>query len=136
MDVTPYVEGMRRRMAERAEWERQAKARAREVADRVAQALARLPHVRRVFLYGSMAYHHIHQGSDIDIAVEGATPQDLAEVVRTSAAGSPFPLDVCPLEGLSEPFRKLVTEFGELLYDRSRDPATAEGRGADRPEGA
>jgi len=128
MDVTPYVEGMKQRMAAREAWEREAKARAHEVARRVAEALARLPDVSRVFLYGSMAYHHIHPKSDIDLAVEGATLEELGAIARAFEDDSPFPLDLRPFEDFSPSFRKIVTEFGELLYERRGEPAAAEDR--------
>ena len=127
MDVTPYVEGMKQRMAEREAWEREAKARAHEVARRVAEALARLPGVTRVFLYGSMAYHPIHKGSDIDIAVEGASQAELDAIAEAHEADSPFRLDIRAFEDFQPAFKKIITDFGELLYDRSRVAPGSEG---------
>ena len=120
-DVTPYVEGMRRRMAARETAEREAKCRAREVVGRVVAGLRQRPGVRRVYLYGSLAYHHFHEGSDIDLAVEGASREELDALARELDPDSPFPLDLRPFEQFSPSFQQLITEFGELLYDRSRD---------------
>lgn len=129
IDVTSYVEGMRRRAAERAAWERAARERGQEFARRVAQALARLPGVTRVFLYGSMVYHPIHRGSDIDVAVEGASQAEIDAVTEALEADAPFRLDVRRFETFSPAMQKLVTRFGEVLYDRSRAAGTAESRG-------
>lgn len=131
IDVTPYVEGMRRRLAERAAWERAAKGRAHECARRVADAFAQLPCVTRVFLYGSMAYHPIHKGSDIDIAAEGASQAELDAVAEAHEADAPFRLDIRRFESFPPALQKLVTRFGELLYERPREPGTPESRGRD-----
>jgi len=121
MDVTSYVEGMRRRMAAREARERKAKRRARQVVDRVVAALSQPPRVQRIYLYGSLVYHRFHDNSDIDIAVDGASREQLDAVVRALEADSPFRLDIRPFEDFSPPFQELITEFGESLYDRPRD---------------
>ena len=131
MDVSSYVDGMRRRLAARAAREEDLRGQAREVAERVTAALGRLPGVRRVFLYGSPVYRHFHEQSDIDIAVEGAAWQDLTAAVRRLQGGSPFPLDVRRFDDFPAELQDLVVRFGELVYDRSGDSAPAPGRGAD-----
>jgi len=129
IDVTPYVDGMRRRLAERAAWEREARQQAHEAARSVADAYARLPGVTRVFLYGSMAYHPIHKKSDIDIAVEGASHAEIEAVAEAIEPASPFRLDIRRFESFPPTLQKIVTDFGELLYERSREPGTPQGRG-------
>jgi len=127
-DVTPYIEGMRRRMAEREECVREAKRRAREVLERIVPILSRLPGVTRILLYGSLAYRRFHERSDIDIAVEGARPEDLEALARSLETDSPFRLDIRPFEDFPHALQRLITEFGEILYDRSHDAPDPEDR--------
>jgi len=127
IDVTPYVEGMHRRIAERAAWERAVRERGRECARRVAEAFRRLPGVTRVLLYGSVAYHPIHKGSDIDIAVEGASQAEIDAVAEAHEADAPFRLDIRRFESFPQALQNLVTRFGELLYERPREPGAPEG---------
>jgi len=127
MDVTPYVEGMWRRMATREAADSEAKRRAREAVARVVAVLRRRSSVRRIYLYGSLAYHRFHEGSDIDLAVEGASREELDAVARAVEPGSPFPLDLRPFEHFSPSFQRLITEFGEPLYDRPCGAASPPG---------
>jgi len=128
IDVTPYVEGMQQRLAARAAWEREARERGHAVARRIADAFARIPGVTRVLLYGSVAYHPIHERSDIDIAVAGASQAEIDAIAEAHEAESPFRLDIRRFEAFSPALQHLVARFGELLYDRSRPAGNPEGR--------
>lgn len=130
VDVTPYVEGMRWRMAEREERDREARRKAREVVARAVALLSQVPGVRRIYLYGSLAYRRFHERSDIDLAVAGARTKELDAVTRSIQDTSPFPMDIRPFEGFPAPLRKLITEYGEILYDR---PCDASGPEEDSP---
>ena len=118
MDVSAYVDGMRRRMAARAAREEELRGQAREVAERVTAALRRLPGVRRVFLYGSPVYRHFHEQSDIDIAVEGVKAADYFALWRDLEEAMPeWAVDLRDLVPGSE-FGQRVRAKGLLIYER------------------
>ena len=90
--------------------------RAREVARQMAALLAHEPGVRRVWLFGSLAGGLVHERSDIDLAVEGLSPEREAATTRRLEAMTDLPLDLVRLEDVLEPMRERILTDGELLY--------------------
>jgi predicted nucleotidyltransferase len=120
IDVTPYVATWReRRRQERGHQIERLEA-GRKAARRCAQFLAGRYGVHRVYLFGSMLGNSlIHQHSDIDLAVEGLSPEDymhaLAEIWMLLPPG--FELDLVPLEDAFPEMIERVQTEGEVLYD-------------------
>ncbi len=116
MDVEPYLENMRR-SADRA--------RAMEVAAALA-ARARLPAlvrllvdelgVSRVILFGSLLEGRLHKRSDIDLAVEGLSPERYWEALWRCAEAADRHVDLIPIEETSASLRQHLLEHGEVLH--------------------
>lgn len=87
----------------------------RQRALEAAQELRQSFGARRVFLFGSLAWGLLHEGSDVDLAAEGIPPSRLdeaaAEVSRIVAA----PVDLHALETLPPSFAQRVLDEGILL---------------------
>jgi predicted nucleotidyltransferase len=115
MDLTPYVENVRRCTAELKRRNAEAQARARADLPKLVEVLRSHPSVRRAYLYGSLAKGTFHPRSDIDIAVEGPDERETLGLQRTLAALTEFPVDVRDLDSTPE-FRELVEFYGEVLH--------------------
>ena len=116
MDYSPYKQAWRRRWAREAEADREAAARARAVAARLANVLRVRHGARRVVLVGSLARGEFKATSDIDLGVEGI-PDDTffrvdAELQRLADG---FAIDLVPLESADARFREDVDREGVEL---------------------
>jgi predicted nucleotidyltransferase len=95
------------------------------VAQEVAQALHRLWPGLVVRVFGSVDGPGFHAGSDLDLAVEGLPPADLAEAQALAErqadatlarlGGQPVALDLIRLEALPEPWRERILGGGRVL---------------------
>lgn len=95
---------------------------AQEIApeQRVAQAIRGLPHVERVWLFGSRARGDNLRRSDLDIAVE-ANRADAAGWDRIARAveESPtlLPIDLLRFDHAPPELQAIILTQGKLLYD-------------------
>lgn len=86
----PYIEGLVAREKQRRQRRRQRAAEAMEVARQAAQLLRARYNVRRIRVFGSVLHpDHFHERSDIDLAVEGLSPQDFLKAWGMLNGGSP-----------------------------------------------
>ncbi len=121
MDVSPYVENVRRHTAELKRRNAEATARARADLPKLVEALRSAPGVKRAFLYGSLVKGTFHPKSDIDIAVEGLNSTERDELREKLQTLTPFPVDLRDLNG-NPRFRELIEFYGEPLdADARRD---------------
>ena len=74
MEYEAYIESWRARVKKRKDREKQLSKMAKERAKECAKFLAEKFNVREVYLFGSLAEGFFHEGSDIDLAVEGLGP--------------------------------------------------------------
>jgi predicted nucleotidyltransferase len=94
---------------------------AQRAASVCAELLAKKFGAKRVYLFGSAKdTEAFHKRSDIDLAVEGLSPQKyftaLAEL-RGSIPGK-LDLDLVPLEDAYPELKKLIKSKGKLLYGK------------------
>ena len=116
LDLTPYIEGWRRRGVER-----EARARAREAMIRarlgvVVSILVERFGARRVILFGSLAEGTSTPLSDVDLAVEGLRG-DWFEAWEAAerALGPGLRLDLLPVDRARPALRRAI-ERGEVLF--------------------
>jgi predicted nucleotidyltransferase len=96
-------------------------ARARELAERAAEVLARDPRVRLVFLFGSAVDDEVEWVGDIDLGILTESPLDLSEIVRLRAEilnTVPADLDLVALNDAPIVLAKEVADRGRCLYAR------------------
>ncbi|MEE9294796.1 MAG: nucleotidyltransferase domain-containing protein [Phycisphaerae bacterium] len=115
MDLTPYVENVRRHTAELKRRNAEATARARRDLPRLVEVLRAFGGVEKAYLYGSLAKGTFHPGGDIDIAVEGASTAEMDELRARLEEAVGFGIDLRDLDGTPE-FRRVVEAYGELLH--------------------
>lgn len=89
---------------------------AREEARHLAKILKKEFLARRVILFGSLVSRdNFHFRSDIDLAVEGLPDDRFFKAVGKIIRISRFPVDIKPLEDMSEDSRREIEERGILL---------------------
>ncbi len=120
MDLTPYVENVRRHTAELKRRNAEATQRARRDLPKLVAVLRATPRVEKAYLFGSLAKGMFHPASDIDIAVEGLDCSELDELRERLEPLSEFRLDLRDLDGTPE-FRKVVECYGEVVHDHAGD---------------
>ena len=113
-----YVAGFKQRQAAAAERSRELASRARESVHRAVERLKAIPEVRRIILYGSLAKGTLHQGSDIDFAVEGLPATSHFQVWAEIERDAGCTIDLQRLEELGDGFRQVILRYGEVLYTR------------------
>lgn len=119
MEYQSYIEAWRARVKKRKEREKQLSKTATERARECAKFLAEEFKVRGVYLFGSLAEGFFHEGSDIDLAVEGLEPhlyfKALAKLHEVSGG---FKVDLVPIE--ASPFKDIILKEGVRLYGVER----------------
>ena len=90
----------------------------RKAAERCVSALKDKYRVKRAFLIGSLVKGLIHERSDIDLVVEGLSPnlhmKALTELWDLLPAG--VELNLIPYEDAFESLQEKVINEGELIY--------------------
>ncbi|MFN3332981.1 MAG: nucleotidyltransferase family protein [Caldilinea sp.] len=71
--------------------------------------------VTRILLFGSLAKGKFNAGSDIDLAVADLPPDLLFLAIARAGKLSEFPIDLKPLDALSEHFLRWIMESGEEI---------------------
>lgn len=87
------------------------KERAREVAVVFREELG----ARHVWLFGSLDQLWFHEGSDVDLAVEGMPEERYAIALERARAILGEPLDLVLIEGAEAGLARRIRESGELL---------------------
>jgi len=115
MDVSQYVDNVRRCTAELKRRNAEATARARAELPRIVEAIRATPGIKRAYLFGSLVKGTFHPGSDIDIAVEGLEPEARYDLISRLERLAQFAVDLRDLDG-SPGFRRVVEAYGEVLH--------------------
>jgi predicted nucleotidyltransferase len=87
----------------------------RDRAEQAARVLQQEFGAARVWVFGSLGQAWFHEGSDLDLAVEGVAPARLAAAWRRVEELVEGPVDLVSLEEADESLRRRVLERGELL---------------------
>ncbi len=115
-----YIEGWKRRYAERAQARLRRAAEARAAAERCARMLAEKYGARRVWLYGStLTPEHFDERSDIDLAAEGLGSAWLRAGIDCEPLAPGIEVSLLPIEMAHDLMRKTIFEEGVLLHDAS-----------------
>ena len=91
----------------------------KEVAKRIAQLLKEKYKVKRIFLIGSVVKGIVHDKSDIDLVVEGLSPElyikALTEAYDILPSG--VELNLIPFEDAFPSLKEKTLKKGELIYE-------------------
>lgn len=100
------------------------------VHEKAPAILSGFPSVQRAYLFGSVARPGaFHEGSDVDIAVEGVTTQEYFALWKALEEALPdLAIDVRDLTPAS-PFSDLICKTGVLIYERADSPSTSRDSG-------
>jgi len=116
MEYEAYIESWCARAKKRKNQEKQLSKIAKEQAQKCATFLAEEFKVRGVYLFGSLAEGFFHEGSDIDLAVEGLEPSlYFKALARLHEVSEGFKVDLVPLESSS--YKDVILKEGERLYE-------------------
>ena len=90
----------------------------REIAEKCVWILKNKYKVKKVFLIGSLAKGYVHERSDIDLVVEGLSPdlyiKSLTELWDILPSG--LELNLIPFEDAFESLKEKTIKEGELIY--------------------
>jgi len=90
----------------------------REIAEKCVWILKNKYKVKKVFLIRSLAEGYVHERSDIDLVVEGLSPdlyiKSLTEFWDVLPSG--LELNVIPFEDAFESLKEKTLKEGELIY--------------------
>lgn len=115
----PYVAAWKRRLAAEREAGERRREEAWEVARRAARLLVDEFGVRRVVVFGSLAWGRFRPDSDIDLAVEGLPPDRFFRADARLAWELPVPIDLKLLTGCTPSLRQRIEEEGVELVGPS-----------------
>ena len=109
------------RTPERERWVREIRA----VVPRVANCLVDEFGATRVVLFGSLVHGFAHEGSDIDLAVEGIPPNRYFRALARVAEVACRPVDIVPIEDARAEVRFIIERDGQVIRDERHRPAAA-----------
>jgi predicted nucleotidyltransferase len=92
----------------------------------VQDALATHPEIRVAIVFGSLASGHARRDSDVDVAVQAATPLDTAarmRLIEDIAAATGRPVDLVDLHTTGEPLLGQIVKHGHRLRGSDDDYA-------------
>lgn len=89
-----------------------------ELAEKAAHFLAKRYNIKKVVLFGSLVRGRYKKDSDIDLAVEGLRKEDYIRALAEVESLVGRPIDIKPLEGCGEFFKKRVERGGKVLYEK------------------
>lgn len=120
-DYSSYFAGWKERQRREQAAIETRRAHARQIAAQAVEIL-KAHGATRVILFGSILDHTFKPDSDIDLAVNMPS-QAWWEWYLKLGETLQFPIDLVHLNKIKAGFRKIILEFGEVLYDQE------EGRG-------
>jgi len=112
-----YVESWRRRLRAENEALDRRRAEAMEAARRVADLLKHEYAVRRVILFGSLAWGGFREDSDIDLAVEGIEKARYFTALVDAGRLTDIPVELKPLEECQGLIRERILKAGVVLHE-------------------
>ncbi len=115
--MASYRQGLRRKLSRPLTGTEQAELdKARAEAKRLAQALVKEHKARRVWLFGSVACRRpLRADSDIDLAVEGMSPDVYYSLVGDLHSASGRLVDLIRLESARWPIKRIILLEGVIL---------------------
>jgi predicted nucleotidyltransferase len=112
----PYLASLRARDRQIREARRE---RAREVRERLPALVRELSEgfgVRRVVLFGSLLTGELYERSDIDLAVEGLSPDEYWRALDAACVALGVPVDLVRLEEAPTSLADRIAREGEALH--------------------
>jgi len=92
---------------------------AKQTAFFCAQRLVKDFGAKKVYLFGSLVDNTFIDGSDIDLAIEGAKTIDYLKSIATLEGINGFSVDLLNLESCPAPIKERILKYGEVLFDET-----------------
>jgi len=127
-DYSSYIKGYRERLEKQRARLKQLREHVLVEAKNIALFLATRYNVDLVVLFGSYAKGTHRIGSDVDIAVQGMNSSDYWRAWAAVDKLTDFSIDLRRLEDFPESSRKLILEYGVVLYERTVSDADSGNR--------
>lgn len=113
----PYVAAWRRRWLGEEKAIRQRRSQALEEAERAARFLAEHYGVRKVVLFGSLAWGRFRSTSDVDLAVSGLAPERFFRAAGDLDRELSVPVDLKLISDCPPTLRQRIEEQGVVLHE-------------------
>jgi predicted nucleotidyltransferase len=117
IDYSPYIEGLKRREAERKARLENRRQKALAVAQQIAGMLRRDFGATKIYLFGStLRLKGFHSHSDIDLAVDGIDPQRYFSAVGQALMMSDeFSVDLLEISACRPELKEIILKEGRML---------------------
>ena len=117
IDYSPYIEGLRRREAERRATMEKRRQKAFTIARRIADMLRQDFGATEIYLFGSVLHpDEFHPHSDIDLAADGIVPaRFLTAVAKALIMAEEFSVDLVDISECQPEFKDSILTKGIKL---------------------
>lgn len=78
------------------------------------------PGVKKAILFGSLLNGTFRENSDIDIAIEGVSPDDFFSIWRELEEKTGMNIDLIDLKPQNIPIYNIIKNRGEIIYEKHK----------------
>jgi len=114
-----YVDAFLEIINEREEYNSKLREYAKQTANLCAQRLVRDFGAKKVYLFGSLTDNTFIDGSDIDLAIEGAKTINYLKAIAMLEGINGFSIDLLNIESCPAPIKKRILKNGKVLIDET-----------------
>jgi predicted nucleotidyltransferase len=113
----PYVAAWRRRWQAEEEAVQRRRSQALAEAERAARMLVERYGVRKVVLFGSLAWGRFQMTSDVDLAADGLAPERFFRAAADLSREISVPIDLKLISDCPPVLRRRIAEEGMVLFE-------------------
>ncbi|MBM3242586.1 nucleotidyltransferase domain-containing protein [Candidatus Poribacteria bacterium] len=114
-----YIEAFLEIINEREKHNNKLREYAKQTANSCAQRLVKDFGAKKVYLFGSLIDNTFTEGSDIDLAIEGAEVIDYLKAIAMLEGINGFSVDLLDIESCPAPIKKRILKYGKVLFDET-----------------
>lgn len=114
-----YIEAFLEIINERDKHNSRLREYAKQTANLCAQRLVKDFGAKKVYLFGSLIDNTFTDGSDIDLAIEGAKTIDYLKAIAMLEGINGFSVDLLNLESCPAPIKKRILKYGKVLFNET-----------------
>ncbi|MBC8235502.1 nucleotidyltransferase domain-containing protein [bacterium] len=114
-----YIKAFLKVISEQDEHNSRLREYAQQTANLCTQRLVKDFGAKKVYLFGSLIDNTFTDGSDIDLAIEGAKTIDYLKAIAALEGINGFSVDLLNFESCSTPIKKRILKYGKVLFDET-----------------
>lgn len=114
-----YIEAFLKIISEEDKHNSRLREYAQQTAKLCAQKLVKDFGAKKVYLFGSLVDNTFTDGSDIDLAIEGAKTIDYLKAIAILEGINGFSVDLLNLASCPAPIKERILKYGKVLFDET-----------------